>query len=103
MEVTSVGHALSSETRVRLLRLIHRESMTSSQAFEQYQEEFNSPKYRESIYRELEELVEARLIEKQYDSEDKQLVYAVDSDIICYDIAKDELRSKFKESESPNE
>lgn len=92
MDVTSVAHALSSETRVRLLALLHQQPMTSSDAFDVYQATFDSPKYRESIYRELENLVEAGLVEKRYESGEKRLMYVVEQDIVCFDLETSNVR-----------
>lgn len=91
MDVTSVAHALSSETRVRLLALLHEKKLTSSEAFELYNENYDSPKRRESVYRELENLVDAGLVEKKYQSSSKKLMYAVKADTVCFDLGSGDV------------
>lgn len=91
MEFTTVAHALSSETRIRLLRIITEDPASSAEAFEQYQNQYDSPTRRESIYRELEKLADAGLATKQYESEDKKLVYAGRADLVCFDISQESV------------
>lgn len=91
MEITEVAHALSSKTRVRLLHIVSKESVSSSDAHKRYQAEYNSPTRRESIYRELENLVDAGLVKKEYQSDEKSLTYTATSKEICFDISKLEV------------
>jgi Fe2+ or Zn2+ uptake regulation protein len=91
MELTEVAHALSSQTRVRLLQIALDMPVSSAEAFEQYQAEYESPSRRESIYRELENLAEAGLLEKRYESEDKELVYAGRGDIVRLDVVRESV------------
>jgi Fe2+ or Zn2+ uptake regulation protein len=44
-------------------------------AHEKYNETFDEGKHRESIYRELEKLVESGLVKKDYSQKEKRLVY----------------------------
>jgi len=89
MDLTDVAHALSSQTRVRLLQIALNAPVSSAEAFEQYRAEYESPSRRESIYRELENLAEAGLLEKRYESEDKELVYAGREDTVRLNIVRE--------------
>jgi len=91
MEITTAAHALSSETRIRLLQIITATPSSSAEAFDQYQIQYQSPMRRESIYRELEKLVDAGLATKRYDQDKKELVYAGQADVICFDIAQESV------------
>lgn len=91
MELTDVAHALSSQTRVRLLQIALDVPVSSTEAFERYQSKYESPSRRESIYRELENLAEAGLLEKRYESEDKELVYIGRGEIVCLDVVEGDV------------
>jgi len=91
MELTEVAHTLSSQTRVRLLQIALDTPVSSVEAFEQYQAEYESPSRRESIYRELENLAEAGLLEKRYESKEKGLVYSGRGGIVCLDVVRENV------------
>ncbi len=71
MEITKIGKALSNETRIKILGLISQDDRSSIETYREYQNEFADDKHRETIYRELEHLVEVNLVEKYYDDEEK--------------------------------
>ena len=76
MNVESVCSALSNPTRRRLLSIvITRGPMSSKQAHELYQQEFETYR-RESIYKSLEKLVSADLLEKKYEGDEGILYVA---------------------------
>lgn len=75
MDVTEVGKALSNETRVNILRLLDDDSYSSIETFERYEAEYAEGKRRETVYRELENLVEAGLLTKEYNQTAGQIEY----------------------------
>ncbi|WP_135851483.1 helix-turn-helix domain-containing protein [Halorussus salinus] len=75
MEITQIGKALSSETRIKILDIVSENGHSSIETFEKYGEEYEDDKRRETIYRELENLVKAGLLSKEYDETDSQIVY----------------------------
>ncbi len=89
MELMEVAHALSSRTRVRLLQIVLDTPVTSAEAFEQYRAEYESPSRREYIYRELEHLAEVGLLEKRYESDDKELVYVGRGKSVSLDVVQE--------------
>jgi len=74
MELRQVAKALSNPTRINLLKIISENPRTAAETHRVYLEEYED-KRRESIYRELELLVDANLIAKQYDGDDKGIKY----------------------------
>lgn len=76
MEPENVVNALANEARVKTLRLILSEPKTASVIHEEYLETYNDDKHRETVYRYLETLVDAGLVEKEYQS-GQGLVYSV--------------------------
>lgn len=75
MELREVCYALSDETRLRLLEVVHDEGpLTSKKAHELFVDRFDDRR-RESIYKAMESLVDAELLEKFYDRDGKGLVY----------------------------
>lgn len=77
MDINDVGTALSNPTRVRLLQLLSESDYTASTAHEEYNGRFNDDKHRESIYRELENLVEHGFLDKNYETKSKELRYSL--------------------------
>lgn len=74
MNIEDICSALSNPTRRKLLSIvITRGPMSSKQAHELYQQEFETYR-RESIYKSLEKLVSADLLAKKYE-ENKGIIY----------------------------
>ncbi|MFK8214523.1 winged helix-turn-helix domain-containing protein [Haloferax volcanii] len=70
MNIEDVCSALSNPTRRRLMSVVIASGpMSSKQAHEIYQQKFETYR-RESIYKSLETLVSANLLEKTYDEDD---------------------------------
>jgi|SRR6056297_1572470 len=85
MEATVVGKALGSRTRIRILRLLSGGARSSIETFEEYGKTYEDDKRRETIYRELENLVEAGLVAKNYDEADGKIVYNLRHGQILFD------------------
>ena len=67
MDLGSVTRALNSNLRRKILQILALRSMTSKEVFEQLGKEDFQIKYRETVYRALEKLVNADLVEKYYE------------------------------------
>jgi Fe2+ or Zn2+ uptake regulation protein len=91
MELTSIGGALSNETRVKILNLISAEDKSSIATHEEYKKRFSDSKHRETIYRELENLVESGLVEKYYDDQEQQLKYSLSHEKILIDLGDNSI------------
>lgn len=87
-EIVEKAKALSSETRLNLIELIDRERHTVSELTKMYESEYNG-KTRETIYRELEKLVNASILEKEYKQEIKSFLYSLKSEEIEIKLLKD--------------
>jgi len=74
MEIDKVVTALNSKLRREILRIVSKQPMTVIQVLEELKEMKVEIKYRETIYRALEKLVDAKLVEKSYVKE-KGLCY----------------------------
>lgn len=75
MEIREVCSALSDETRLRLVEVVRDEGpLTSKKAHEVFTDRFTERR-RESIYKAMEALVDAELLEKYYDRDGEGLVY----------------------------
>lgn len=77
VDISRIGSALSNPTRVNLLQLLSEGDYGAVEAYEVYNDTFEDEKHRESIYRELENLVDVGLIEKDYNQDRKQLTYSL--------------------------
>ena len=74
MNIEDVCSALSNQTRRQLLSMVITQGpMSSKRAHELYQQEFETYR-RESIYKSLEKLVSADLLEKEYE-ENEGILY----------------------------
>ena len=76
MDLQQVSQALSNPTRLKLIRLIRANPCSASEAHKRYIEQYEDKK-RESIYRELENLVEASLLIKDYNTQKKEIQYSL--------------------------
>lgn len=74
MNIQEVSQALSNPTRINLIRMVGERPLSASDAHKKYIEDYEDKK-RESIYRELENLVDASLLTKSYNSDEKELQY----------------------------
>ena len=77
MEIKNISSALSSETRLRILKILSASNLSSIDVHKEYIQKYPDKKHRESIYRELEILHTAGLLEKKYNSEGKQIEYGI--------------------------
>lgn len=75
MDVTEVGKALSNETRVKVLCLLADGPRSSIETYERYERKYEEGKHRETIYRELETLVDAEILTKEYNETAGQIEY----------------------------
>lgn len=91
MDINKVGSALTNPTRVRLLRLLSERDYSASSAHEEYNRRFGDQKHRESIYRELENLVEYGFLEKGYRTEKKELQYSLRCERLEVDLVTSEV------------
>lgn len=91
VDISDLGIALSNPTRVNLLQLLSDSNYEASEAHEVYNRTFKQGKHRESIYRELEKLVDIGLAEKDYNQEEKRLVYSLPYEFAKVDFANSEI------------
>ena len=96
VEIEDVCSALSNPTRRQLMSmLITRGPMSSKQAHEAYQREFETYR-RETIYKSLEKLVSANLLEKKYEK-DEGILYVARVTEIHLDIGDVEIKTVNRE------
>ncbi|MGQ9642110.1 MAG: hypothetical protein ACUVUF_08365 [Candidatus Bathycorpusculaceae bacterium] len=93
MEIDKTISALNSKLRREILKIISKEPMTVIQVLEELKKRRFEVKYRESVYRALEKLVNAELVEKCYIKE-KGLCYKLKAKIILVDLTKDAIESR---------
>jgi Fe2+ or Zn2+ uptake regulation protein len=86
METGKVIAALNSDFRREVLRILSKEPMTVGQVLEELKRHKVGVKYRETVYRAVEKLVEAGLVDKSY-VKNKGLCYKLTVSRITIDIA----------------
>jgi len=77
VNLSLVASALRSKDRMRILQLIGSEQLSSIEVYRRYSNKYSKEKHRESIYRDLEMLVAAGILEKKYSVEKKQITYSL--------------------------
>jgi len=87
MEVVTAGSVLSNSTRVNLLKLLAEGPLSATEAHEAYVDRYDS-KHRESIYRELENLVEDGFVDKNYSEARRSLLYHLRVSELHFDITE---------------
>ncbi len=93
MEIDNAVSALSSKLRREILKIISKEPMTVIQVLEELRKRKFYVKYRESVYRALEKLVDSELVEKCYIKE-KGLCYKLKVKIVKIDLTKGEIETQ---------
>lgn len=92
MDPETVAKALMNDGRAKTLQLVLTEPKTATEAYVQYGKTYEDEKHRETIYRYLETLVDAGLVEKEYQS-DRGLVYFTPNERLILDLEKWSVRS----------
>lgn len=90
MDVNKVIGALNSGLRREILSILSKQSMTVLQVLEELKRRTDGVRYRETVYRALERLVDSGLVEKYYEKE-KGLCYKLVSNCITIRIEKDSV------------
>lgn len=93
METDKVISALNSRIRREILKIISKEPMTVMQVLEELKRRKFEVKYRETVYRALEKLLYAGLVEKYYEPE-KGLCYRMRVKSITLDLTNDTIETR---------
>lgn len=93
MEIDKAVSALNSKLRREILKIIAKEPMNVIQVLEELRKRKFDVKYRESVYRALEKLVDSELAEKCYIKE-KGLCYKLKTKIVKIDLTKGEIETQ---------
>jgi len=86
MEIEEVAKALSSETRLKILRLLAEGEASAVHVYKVYNERFSDRRERATIYRELEVLYKSNFLVKTYKEESKEIVYRLAARSINLDL-----------------
>lgn len=87
MNLQAVSQALSNPTRINLIKMIGERPLSAANAHKEYIEEYDEKK-RESIYRELENLVDASLLKKEYNNREKEIQYKLAQEYLRLDLVE---------------
>lgn len=85
MDLHQVSKALSNPTRLNLLHIVGEEPCSAAEAHRAYIQDYED-KQRESIYRELEILVDASLLYKEYSNDEKEIQYHLSHEKLVIDL-----------------
>jgi DNA-binding transcriptional ArsR family regulator len=86
MDVTEVGKSLSNETRVKILRLLSDGPRASIETYQKYEKRYGEGKHRETIYRELENLVDVGILKKEYNETAGQIEYRLKHECLLVEL-----------------
>jgi DNA-binding transcriptional ArsR family regulator len=88
MDIEEVAKALSSDTRLRILKILADGDASAVHVYKMYNERFPERKERTTIYRELEVLYRSNFLVKLYRDESKEIVYRLAARSINLDLIK---------------
>ena len=86
MEIEEVAKALSSDTRLKILKLLADGEASAVHVYKMYNERFSDRRERATIYRELEVLYKTNFLVKTYREESKEIVYRLAARSIKLDL-----------------
>lgn len=92
MDLHAVSKALSNPTRVNLIGIVAEEPCSAVEAYRSYIRKYEEKK-RESIYRELEILVDASILRKEYNNDEKEIQYRLAHERLMIDLPDGEIES----------
>lgn len=93
MDIVKVISALNSDLRREILKILAEKPYTVLEVKDRLKSKGFDVKYRETVYRALEKLVDAELVEKFYVKE-KGLCYKLSSTCITIDVTRESLDIK---------
>lgn len=93
MDIVELGKALSNQTRVHIILLLAGSPSSTASLHQKYTTKYDESKHRETIYREVEKLVEIGLVDKNYDSNSKTFIYTLNYESIEIDLLEGEVQS----------
>lgn len=83
-----MAKALSSETRLKILKLLAEGESSAVNVYKLYNERFADRRERTTIYRELEVLYKCNFLVKAYSGEGKEIVYRLAARSINLDLVQ---------------
>lgn len=86
MEIEEVAKALSSDTRLKILKVLAEEEASAVHVYKKYNERYTERKERATIYRELEVLYKCNFLVKTYREESKEITYRLSARSINLDL-----------------
>jgi len=90
MDIVKVISALNSDLRREILKILAENPYTVLEVLDRLKSKGFDVKYRETVYRALEKLVDAEIVEKYY-VKDKGLCYKLSSTRITIEITKENV------------
>ncbi|MHC1709333.1 MAG: transcriptional repressor [Methanomassiliicoccales archaeon] len=86
MEIEEVAKALSSDTRLKIIKLLAEGEASAVHVYKLYNERYSDRRERATIYRELEVLYKSNFLVKAYKEESKEIVYRLSARSINIDL-----------------
>jgi DNA-binding transcriptional ArsR family regulator len=86
MDIEEVAKALSSDTRLKILKMLAEGEASAVHVYKMYNERFSDRRERATIYRELEVLYKSNFLVKTYKEESKEIVYRLSARSINIDL-----------------
>lgn len=81
-----MAKALSSDTRLKILKLLAEGEASAVHVYKMYNERYSDRRERATIYRELEVLYKSNFLVKTYKEESKEIVYRLSARSINIDL-----------------
>jgi len=92
VNIVKVLRVLASERRLKILGIMNRTNQTSAELHRKFNSRYGEKYPRETIYRDLELLVNTGIVAKNYDRGDKKLYYTLTTEKVAIDLRTPEIK-----------
>lgn len=76
-EINQLYNLTSSILKIQICLILGNEEYTLNEIHQKIEQEYNTKRNKETVYRALESLLKSKLVEKKYDQLDKALKYSL--------------------------
>lgn len=97
-----ISNLMGNRLKLELCFILREKKLSLNEIVEAYEQKYGTKKYRETIFRALQEMLKSELIEKTYDQQRKKIQYHLLIRGLLIDFAREKIES-IEESNQLNE
>jgi hypothetical protein len=76
-DIDKINHLIGNKLKLELCFILSDKKLSLNEVVLLYEQKFKKKKYRETVFRALDEMLKSKLIEKTYDSDRKKIQYGL--------------------------